>query len=100
MVKNTGAVRGTEIVQLYIQDIAAAITQPVRKLMDFKRLTLDPGETQLVEFTLPASHLGYYNELGKYVVEPGKFNVWVAKDSSDSTLADSFELTGMLKVAR
>ncbi|HTC21831.1 MAG TPA: beta-glucosidase BglX [bacterium] len=100
MVKNTGAVKGTEIVQLYIQDIAAAITQPVRKLMDFKRLTLDPGETQLVEFDLPASKLGYYNELGKYVVEPGKFNVWVAKDSSDSTLTDSFELTEMLKASR
>ncbi len=97
MIKNTGGMKGTEIVQLYIQDIAANITQPVRKLMDFKRLTLEAGETQLVVFDLPASKLGYYNELGKYIVEPGKFNVWVAKDSSDSTLKDSFELTGLLK---
>ncbi len=97
MVKNTGAIKGSEIVQLYIQDIAANITQPIRKLMDFKRLTLEAGESQLVEFDLPASKLGYYNELGKYVVEPGKFNLWVAKDSTDSALTDSFELTGILK---
>jgi beta-glucosidase len=100
MVKNTGAVKGTEIVQLYIQDIAADITQPVRKLMDFKRLTLEAGETQLVEFDLQASKLGYYNELGKYVTEPGKFNIWVAKDSSDNTLKDSFELTGISKTVQ
>ncbi len=92
MVKNSGTVKGTEIVQLYIQDIAASITQPVKKLIDFQRITLEPGETKLVEFTLPAKNLGFYNEVGKWVLEPGKFNVWVGRDSSDETSKDSFDL--------
>lgn len=91
-VKNTGSVAGTEIVQLYIRDLVASVTQPVRKLVDFQRVDLAPGETKTVEFNLPASKLGFYNEQGKYVIEPGPFNVWVAKDSSDATLQDSFEL--------
>jgi beta-glucosidase len=91
-VKNSGSVAGTEIVQLYIQDITASITQPIRKLMDFQRVELKPGETKTVTFTLPGSKLGFYNEQGKYVIEPGKFNIWVSKDSSDSTLAGNFDL--------
>jgi beta-glucosidase len=91
-VKNSGKVAGTEVVQLYIHDLAASITQPVRKLVDFKRVELAPGESMTVEFTLPAKKLGFYNEQGKYVVEPGKFNLWVAKDSSDSALQGDFEL--------
>ena len=81
-VKNSGDKEGVEIAQLYIQDIYADITQPVRKLMDFKRVALKAGESQTVAFTLPASKLGYYNEKGKYVLQPGHFNLWVAKDSS------------------
>ena len=92
MVKNTGTVKGTEIVQLYIQDVAASITQPVKKLIDFQRITLDPGEAKLVEFSLPAKKLAFFNEQGKLVLEPGHFNVWVGKDSSDETLKDSFDL--------
>ncbi len=91
-VKNSGSVAGTEIVQLYIRDLVASITQPVRKLVDFKRVELAPGETKTVEFDLPASKLGFYNEQGKYVLEPGSFNLWVGRDSSDSTLQDSFQL--------
>lgn len=96
-VKNTGSVAGTEIVQLYIQDVAASITQPVRKLVDFKRVALDPGQSKTVEFILPASKLGFYNEQGKYIVEPGLFNLWVGKDSADTTLKDSFNLTAAAK---
>jgi beta-glucosidase len=91
-VKNSGSVAGTEIVQLYTRDLVASVTQPVRKLMDFQRVELAPGESKTVEFNLPASKLGFYNEQGKYVMEPGTFNLWVARDSSDNTLQDSFEL--------
>ena len=94
-VKNIGSVDGAEIVQLYIQDLAADITQPVKKLMDFKRVSLKAGETQTVEFTLPTSKLGYYNEQGKYVLQSGHFNLWVAKDSSDETLKESFEFVSL-----
>ncbi len=91
-IKNNGLVSGTEIVQLYIRDRVASVTQPIRKLMDFKRVDLAPGETKTVGFTLPASQLGFYNEQGKYVIEPGPFDIWVARDSSDSSLQDTFEL--------
>ena len=91
-VKNSGTVAGTEIVQLYTREMTASITQPVRKLMDFQRVDLAPGETKTVEFTLPASKLGFYNSQGKYVIEAGKFNLWVAKDSADTTLQDGFDL--------
>ena len=91
-VKNSGAAAGTEIVQLYIRDLVASVTQPVRKLVDFQRVDLAPGETKTVEFTLPASKLGFYNEQGKYLMEPGPFKIWVARDSSDSALEDNFEL--------
>jgi beta-glucosidase len=92
-VKNTGEVAGAEIVQLYIQDVAASITQPVKRLVDFKRVALDPGQSKTVEFTLPASKLGFHNEQGKYIVEPGLFHLWVGRDSSDETLKESFNLT-------
>lgn len=91
-IQNSGKTAGTEIVQLYIHDRVASVTQPVKKLAGFQRVDLAPGETKTVEFTLPASKLGFYNEQGKYVVEPGKFDVWVARDSSDNSLAGSFEL--------
>jgi len=92
-VKNTGKKAGVEVVQLYMQDPVASLTQPVKKLADFKRVELGAGEERTVEFTLPASKLGFHNHAGKYVVEPGKFNVWVGKDSADTTLKGSFELT-------
>ena len=91
-ITNTGKIAGTEIVQVYIQDIAADITQPVRKLVDFKRLTLAPGEKKTVEFNLPAAKFGYYNEKGKFVVKPGKFNIWVARNAADSSLFAGFRL--------
>ncbi len=91
-ITNTGKNAGTEIVQVYIQDIAADITQPIRKLVDFKRLTLAPGEKKTVEFNLPASKFGYYNEKGRFVVKPGRFNIWVARNAADSSLFAGFRL--------
>jgi beta-glucosidase len=91
-VKNSGTRPGVEIIQLYIQDKTASITQPVKRLVDFKRVELKPGETQTVEFDLPASKLGFSNAAGKTVVEPGSFGLWVARDSADETLAGSFSL--------
>jgi beta-glucosidase len=92
-ITNNGKTAGTEIVQLYIhRTSAASITQPVKKLMDFQRVSLAPGETKTVTFMLPGQKLGFYNEKGKYVIEPGRYDLWVAKDSTDDTLKDGFEL--------
>ena len=69
-VKNTGSKKGDEVVQLYINDPVATISQPVRRLRGFERVTLAPGESRTVTFTLDKSDFGFYDNRGKFVVEP------------------------------
>jgi beta-glucosidase len=88
-VTNTGNRRGDEVVQLYIQDPVATISQPVRRLRGFERVTLDPGESRTVRFTLDASDFGFYDNRGKFVVEPGQIDVY-AGSSSAADLKQSF----------
>ena len=78
---NTGAPAGDEVVQLYIHDPVASISQPVRRLRGFQRVTLEPGQTKTVTFTLDRSDFGFYDNRGKFVVEPGEIDVY-AGDSS------------------
>jgi beta-glucosidase len=92
-VKNEGAVAGDEVVQLYIHDPVASIEQPVRRLRGFQRVTLEPGETTDVKFRLGASDVGFYDEVGNLVVEPGQIEVFLG-DSSEAPLAGTFEVTG------
>ena len=89
-VTNTGKVEGDEIVQLYIRQLAASLTQPVRELKDFRRVHLKPGEKQTVEFTLKSSDLAFHHG-AQLVTEPGRFQVWIAPDSA-SGLREQFEL--------
>jgi beta-glucosidase len=88
-VKNTGSRRGDEVVQLYIHDPVASISQPVRRLRDFQRVTLDPGQTKTVKFVLDSSDVGFYDDSGRFVVEPGTIDVY-AGNSSSGGLKDSF----------
>jgi beta-glucosidase len=90
-VTNRGSREGTEIVQFYIQDVAASVCQPVRELRGFQRITLKPGETRRVSFDLTSDDLAFYNEHLKLVTESGKFRVWIAPDSAHGAEA-SFEL--------
>jgi beta-glucosidase len=92
-VTNTGSRRGDDVAQLYIHDPVASIEQPVRRLRGFQRVTLDPGQTQTVTFTLDKSDFGFYDNAGHYVVEPGEIDVY-AGDSSTATTTDSFTVTG------
>jgi beta-glucosidase len=71
----------------------ASISQPVRRLRGFQRVTLNPGQTRPVSFTLDASDFGFYDNSGKFVVEPGQIEVY-AGDSSTATLEQSFTVTG------
>ncbi|MFN2515167.1 MAG: beta-glucosidase BglX [Pyrinomonadaceae bacterium] len=80
-VENTGARAGDEVVQLYIRDVAASVTRPIRELKGFKRITVQPGEKQKVEFTLSSEQLGFYNREMRFVVEPGDFKVFAATSS-------------------
>jgi beta-glucosidase len=92
-VKNTGSKAGDDVVQLYIHDPVASISQPVRRLRGFQRVTLDPGETKTVTFRLDASDVGFYDDSGRLVVEPGRIDVY-AGDSSTADMTASFQVSG------
>ena len=92
-VTNTGDVAGDEVVQLYLHDPVSGISQPVRRLRGFERVTLEPGESQQVVFTLDRSDFGFYDNRGDFVVEPGQIEVY-AGDSSQATMKASFTVTG------
>ncbi|MCV4339600.1 beta-glucosidase BglX [Pseudomonas capsici] len=80
-VKNTGKVAGTTIVQLYLRDVAASISRPVKELKNFEKVTLEPGEEKVVNFTLSEDDLKFYDSKLKYAAEPGEFNVMIGLDS-------------------
>ena len=82
-VENTGRRAGDEVVQLYIRDVVASMTRPVKELKGFQRVTLQPGEKRRVEFVLGPEHLGFWNREMRYVVEPGEFRVMVGASSVD-----------------
>ena len=79
-IRNTGSLTGDEVVQLYIRDVVASVSRPVRELKRFARVTLKPGETKHVEFTLTPRDLEFWSERG-WITEPGTFRVWIAPDS-------------------
>lgn len=83
ILKNTGKREGCEVVQLYTSDIAASIAPLVKELKDFKRVTLKPGEQQVVTFSLPIQRLAFWNYDMEKVVESGKFDVMVGGNSVD-----------------
>jgi beta-glucosidase len=80
-IKNTGTVPGDDVAQLYIHEDGTSILQPVRKLAGFQRVTLAPGQTKTVTFTLGPSSIGFYNNQGQFAVEPGTVDVYVGDSS-------------------
>ena len=80
-ITNLGARPGAEIVQLYIRDLVGSLTRPIRELKGFQRVTLQPGESRCVSFTLREEDLAFTRADGTFGVEPGKFHIWVAPDS-------------------
>ena len=93
-VENIGDKLGDEIVQLYIHDCEARVTRPVKELIGFRRITLKPKEKCLIEFIIKLNLLGFYNENGDFVVEPGRMNVMIGSSSENIHLMDSFEIIG------
>jgi beta-glucosidase len=92
-VANTGIRAGDDVDQLYIHDPVASISQPLRRLRGFERVTLAPGAKRTVTFTLDKSDFGFYDNRGAFVVEPGRIDVY-AGDSSAATETRSFTVTG------
>lgn len=83
-VTNTGDMEGAEVVQMYISDTVSVITRPAKELKGFRKVTLAPGESTTVEFTVGAEQLEYIGLDYKPVVEPGEFRVLVGKHVNDT----------------
>jgi beta-glucosidase len=80
-VTNTGRRAGTEVVQLYVRDLTASVTRPVRELKQFQRVTLAAGETRRVTFALHTDELAFHGEDLRRRLEPGAFRLWVGGSS-------------------
>lgn len=81
LVTNTGTRAGEEVVQLYIQDETASLVRPVRELKGFQKISLQPGESKELVFTIGDSELSFYNEQLDFKAEPGVFHIYLGGDS-------------------
>ncbi|HSS21613.1 MAG TPA: glycoside hydrolase family 3 N-terminal domain-containing protein [Pyrinomonadaceae bacterium] len=82
-VENIGKRAGDEVVQLYLRDVAASMTRPVKELKGFQRVTLQPGEKKRVELVLTRDQLAFWNREMQFVVEPGEFKLMVGASSEN-----------------
>jgi len=87
-VANQGNRSGEEVVQLYICDQVATVARPVKELKGFEKVELAPGEMKVVVFILTEKELGFFNNEGMFVVEPGAFTIMVGTNSRDVLSAD------------
>ncbi|HEY3390302.1 MAG TPA: glycoside hydrolase family 3 C-terminal domain-containing protein, partial [Prolixibacteraceae bacterium] len=83
MLKNVGKYDGSEVVQLYIRDLAASVTRPVKELKGFQKIAVKAGESKKVIFTITPEELKFYNADLKYDWEPGEFVIMVGGNSRD-----------------
>ncbi len=88
---NNGEVGAVEVAQLYVRDLVASVTRPVRELKGFKRVYVESGQTITVEFELQTSDLAFYGRDYKLVTEPGEFRVWIG-GSSYADLQSEFQV--------
>ena len=92
-VSNTGKVAADEVVQLYVHDVAASITRPVRQLKAYRRVSLAPGTSEKISFTLRRSDLTFIGTDMKPTVEPGEFRVWIAPSAEAAGVSGRFTLS-------
>jgi beta-glucosidase len=86
-IRNTGSRAGDEVVQLYVRDVDASVKRPKKQLMGFERVSLRPGETRSVSFTVSPERLAFWDEKRQaWIVEPGAFEVMVGSSSADVRL--------------
>jgi beta-glucosidase len=92
-VRNSGTRAGAEVVQLYVHDVKSSVNRPAKELKAFRRVQLDPGQSQSVRFTIDKSAMSFYSLARKdWVAEPGAFEVLVGASSRDIRLRGGFEL--------
>ena len=81
-VTNTGKREGATVIQMYVQDVTASMSRPVKQLRGFEKVDLKPGETKTISFPIDVDALKFWNQQMKYDAEPGKFNVFIGVDSA------------------
>ena len=85
--KNAGSRAGTEVVQLYVRDLVGSVTRPVKELKGFQKVTLAPGESRRVTFTLRPDDLAFYTAAKRWDAEHGDFEVFVGGSSAETLSA-------------
>lgn len=93
MLHNTGNYEGAEVVQLYIKDIIASVSQPVIALKGFQKINLKPGESRKVTFEISPQQLKILNIKNQWVVEPGDFRIMIGSSSKDLRLKGNITVT-------
>lgn len=91
VVTNTGKLAGEEVVQLYTRDLVGSIIRPVKELKGFKKINLEPGESEIVLFSITSDDLAFYNSNNEFMAEPGLFHIFIGPNSEDLKQA-KFEL--------
>jgi beta-glucosidase len=100
-VKNTGAMAGKEIVQLYVRDVQSEVIRPVKELKGFAKVELQPGEERTVTFTLDKRSFAYYNvELKDWHVESGEFEIVIGRSSQDIALTETVHVESTVPIVR
>lgn len=97
-VRNSGERAGDEVVQLYVRDVAASLTRPLKELRGFARVSLEPGERRTVTFTLAAEQLAFVDVPGRWLVEPGAFRLMVGTSSVDLPLEAMLVVSGNARI--
>jgi len=92
-IQNTGSRSAVEVVQFYVHDRVAPTSRPVRELKGFTRVSLGPGKSKTVEFSVKASDLGSYDPEMHWIVPPGTYDVWVAPNAIEG-IQGTFEVQG------
>jgi beta-glucosidase len=92
-IKNTGDVKGDEVVQLYVKDLESSVTQARKKLRAFDRISLEPGETKTVSFELKNEDFSYWDENKKdWSIEAGEFEIMIGSSSEAINLKTSLSV--------
>jgi beta-glucosidase len=92
-ISNRGSRAATEVAQLYIRDVVASVTRPVRELKAYQRISLAPGESKQVTFSLSRRDLTFVGRNLRPTAEAGEFHVWVAPSAEAKGLSSRFVLT-------
>lgn len=89
---NTGAVKGEEVVQLYLQDKVASVARPVKELKDFAKVMLNPGESKIISFVISPEKLAFYKTGAGWITEPGAFKLMLGTASDQIRLTHEFNI--------